>query len=197
MADIDALRAIVEPVVDSLDAAIYDLEFENGTLKITVDRPGGVDLETIAEVTRQVSRQLDLDDPIPGRYTLEVTSPGLERNLRTTAHWTTAIGDRVRVKTRPHVEGDRRLEGVVSAVDGDTVTLTTDAGAVQLLVTDVDRARTVFEWGPQPKPGGPKPKSKAAASTTPTDAEPSDPTSATMAADDTSRGGHGPSKEHA
>lgn len=218
MANIDTLRSIVEPIVTDLDAAIYDLEFESGTLKVTVDADGGIDLETVAEITRQVSRQLDLDDPIASRYTLEVTSPGLERNLRTPAHWSTATGERVRVKTKPHVEGDRRVDGVVAAVADDSVTIDTTNGAVTLRVDDVERARTVFEWGPQPKPGGPKPKTKSNTKTKSTAAAPAeasdetDPTPATMAADETGRGadtmarseatvpsaaGHDPSKENA
>ena len=174
MANIEVLQAIVAPIVDSLDAEIYDLTFEGGALRITLDRRGGIDLETIAEATRQVSRQLDLDDPIPGAYTLEVTSPGLERTLRTAAHWATAVGEIVRVKLLPHVDGERRVEGRVTGVAGDTVTLDRDGDEVRLRIDEVERARTVFVWGPQPKPGGPK---NAAATSTP-----SDPTTASVAA---------------
>ena len=160
MAKTDQLVAIVGPIVDSLDASLYDLEFEGGTLRITLDRSGGVDLDTISEVTRQVSRQLDLDDPIPGKYTLEVTSPGLERTLRTAAHWQSAIGERVRVKTKPHVDGDRRLDGIIRGVDesAGVVVVDVDGSGLRVAIGDIDRAKTVFEWGPQPKPGGPKPK---------------------------------------
>jgi ribosome maturation factor RimP len=175
MARTEELQPIVEPIVASLDAEIYDLEFESGVLRLTVDRPGGVDLETIAEVTRQLSRQLDLDDPIPGKYTLEVTSPGLERNLRTAAHWATAIGHPVRVKTKPNVESDRRIEGVVTAVDDDAVTIDVDGTPARVRLDDVDRARTVFVWGPQPKPGGPKKQGR------PNTSQP-DPSTAAMAA---------------
>ena len=153
MAKTDQLVAIVGPIVDSLDASLYDLEFEGGTLRITLDRSGGVDLDTISEVTRQVSRQLDLDDPIPGKYTLEVTSPGLERNLRTPAHWATAAGERVKVKLRPGLEGERRVEGVVLDAGEDTVLIDGPDGPVPVAFADVTRARTVFVWGPQPKPG--------------------------------------------
>lgn len=153
MAKIDTLHAIVDPIVDSLDATLYDLEYEGGVLRIAVDRPGGIDLETVAEVTRQVSRQLDLDDPISSKYTLEVSSPGLERNLRTRLHWETALGERVRIKLRPNVEGDRRYEGVLTAVSGDRVTVAIDDGERTCDIADIDRARTVFVWGPQAKPG--------------------------------------------
>jgi ribosome maturation factor RimP len=152
MARIDALREIVAPVVDSLGLQIYDLDFNGGVLKLTVDTAGGVDLDAIAEVTRQVSRQLDLDDPIPGKYTLEVSSPGLERTLRLPEHWATAVGELVRVKLKPAVEGERRLEGTVSGIDGDRVTLDADGTPVSLQLDDVERARTVFTWGPTSPP---------------------------------------------
>mgnify|MGYP003951007297 FL=1 len=170
MARTEVLHAIADPIVSSLGATIYDLEFEGGALKLTVDRPGGIDLETVAEVTRQVSRQLDLDDPIPGKYTLEVTSPGLERNLRTSSHWATAVGETARVKLKPHVEGERRVEGTVTAVDDDVVTVEVAGSPVRLRIDDVDRARTVFVWGGQEKPGGPKNGAKKMPTTNPTTA---------------------------
>jgi len=153
VANVDNLHAIVEPIVGSLDADIYDLEFTNNVLKVTLDRPGGIDLETVAEATRQISRQIDLDDPIPGKFTLEVTSPGLERTLRTSEHWVRSVGDTVRVKATPDFEGERRFEGVVSGVEGDVVTLDVDGTPVSCRLSQIDRARTVFVWGPQPKPG--------------------------------------------
>jgi ribosome maturation factor RimP len=90
-ATISRVTAIVAPLLVDLKLDLYDVEFRGGTLRVTVDTPpgspGGVDLDTIALVTRMVSRDLDHADPIPGRYTLEVTSPGLERTLRTPAHF--------------------------------------------------------------------------------------------------------------
>jgi ribosome maturation factor RimP len=153
MATIDTLRELAAPIVAALDAEIYDLEFTGGVFRVTVDRAGGVDLETVAEATRQISRQLDLDDPIPGRFTLEVTSPGLERNLRTAEHWSKAVGEHVRVKMQSTHDGERRVDGTVVSADQDTATLDGADGTVQIPLAAVERARTVFAWGPKPKPG--------------------------------------------
>ncbi|MCB1284269.1 MAG: ribosome maturation factor RimP [Microthrixaceae bacterium] len=165
MANLDALRDLVAPIVASLDAEIYDLEFNGGVLKITVSASGGIDLDTIGEITAQVSRQLDLDDPISSRYTLEVSSPGLERTLRTPAHWSSAVGEQVRVKLKSFVEGDRRVEGTLLRSNDERATLETASGQVDVEFDLIDRARTVFEWKPTPKPGqsGSKPTAKPTA----------------------------------
>jgi ribosome maturation factor RimP len=157
MAVSDTLREVVLGALAPLDVELYDLEHHGGTVKVTVDRPGGIDIDAVAEVTRAVSRALDDADPIPGSYHLEVSSPGLERVLRTVAHWRGAVGERVKVKLRPEAEGDRRVDGVVAAVGDDEVTVEVADGDERIVrLADVERARTVFEWGPAPKPGGPK-----------------------------------------
>lgn len=156
MANLERLHGIVEPLLADLDATLYDLEFSGGLLRITLDRAGGIDLDSLSEANRRISRALDIEDPIPGRYTLEVTSPGLERALRTNAHYQRAIGERIRVKLRPGVDGDRRIDGVLTEVDEDRITVLTDSGALVAALADIERARTVFLWGPSPKPGTPK-----------------------------------------
>src|SRR5215475_814196 len=111
----DTLRRVVEPVVRGLGVELFDLERSGGRVVVTIDRaPDGVDLDTIATVTRAVSRALDDADVISGRYVLEVTSPGLERTLRNPAQYRWAIGKTVSVRliapesTEAH---DRRATG--------------------------------------------------------------------------------------
>lgn len=155
------VRELIEPLVVAADASLYDLEFAGGTLRVTVDAPGGIDMERVGSITRQISRALDEHDPIAGQYTLEVSSPGLERALRRPEHFVGALGSQVAIKTRPGVEGDRRIKGTLIAADDDAITVALadgDPGATRALQLDqIERARTVFEWGPSPKPGGPKP----------------------------------------
>jgi len=170
---LDRVRALVLPIVADLHLDLYDLEFRGGTLRVTIDTlpgsQGGVDIDQLALVTRLVSRDLDHHDPVPGHYTLEVTSPGLERMLRTTAHFQREVGKTVNVRLRDTAGADRRLQGVLVAADDDTFTVRLEApaadGSTERTVpyTLLDRARTVFVWGPAPKPGGPKGAAKGKA----------------------------------
>lgn len=154
---VDRVRALVEPIVADLGLDLYDLEFAGGVLRVSVDTPpggeSGVDLDTLALATRLVSRELDHSDPVPGRYTLEVTSPGLERNLRLPRHFQREIGKTVALRLRELLDGRRRLQGDLVAAGDDTATIRTDDGDVEVLYHLIERARTVFVWGPAPKPG--------------------------------------------
>ena len=174
---IERITRMVAPLVSDLHLDLYDIEFRGGTLRITVDTPpgseGGVSLDTISLLTRMISRDFDHDDPMPGAYTLEVTSPGLERTLRTPAHYQREIGKTVALRLRDVVQGERRVQGTLVAADDvqATIRLDDDSGGsstelVERTVpyTQIDRARTVFVWGPAPKPGKPKPGAKKAAS---------------------------------
>jgi ribosome maturation factor RimP len=150
----DRVRAIVEPLLSQRGLQLYDIEQQGSVLRITADGPGGVSLDTLGELSKDVSRALDEVDPIPGRYTLEVSSPGVERRLRTAAHFALAVGETVAVRTHPGVE-PRRVSGELAVADGEGVTLRADDGAeVRLGYDEIERARTVFDWGgPAPKPG--------------------------------------------
>jgi ribosome maturation factor RimP len=154
------VRDLVEPIASDLGLDLYDLEQRGGTLRVTIDTPpgseGGVDMDKLALATRLISREMDHHDPMPGRYTLEVTSPGVERTLRTPAHFQREIGKSINVRVADTTEGQRRFEGVLVAADDTTATLRLDDADLTehvISLADIDRARTVFVWGPQPKPG--------------------------------------------
>jgi ribosome maturation factor RimP len=122
---------------------------------VLLDRPGGIDVDALTSATRQISAAMDADPSFQGAAMLEVSSPGLERKLRTPEHFAGAVGDRVKIKLRPGVEGDRRLDGVLSTATVDTVTVTPDAGDPRTVpLEDITTAHTEFVWGPAPKPGG-------------------------------------------
>jgi ribosome maturation factor RimP len=175
---LDRVRALVEPIASDLDLDLYDLEQRGGTLRVTIDTPpgpdGGVDMDKLALATRLISREMDHQDPMPGRYTLEVTSPGVERTLRTPVHFQREIGKTVNVRLTDTNAAQRRFEGVLIAADETTATLRLDDDELTeqvVRLADIDRARTVFVWGPKPKPGGkgaPKKKKPGANQTKPT-----------------------------
>jgi len=150
MTVVERVRSIIQPLLEAEDVECFDVEYGGGRLVVLVDRPGGIDLDTITHVTHVVSGALDREDPIPGgRYVLEVSSPGLERRLRTPAHFQRFIGSVVSVKTHSTTEGERRVKGLLTEAD-DTGFTVADR---RLAYDDIERAQTVFEWGPAPKPG--------------------------------------------
>jgi ribosome maturation factor RimP len=154
----DRVRDLVLPLLDDRDLDLYDVEMQGPVLRVVVDSApgsgGGLDLDVLADATRAVSRALDDADPISGRYTLEVTSPGLERTLRRPEHFERAVGETVKIRTVAGVSDERRVEGqLVSADDAGVVVRTgaNDGGMAveqRLAYHDIERARTVFEWGP-------------------------------------------------
>ena len=156
---VERVRELVAPLVAEADLDLYDLDLAGGVLSVLVDAPGGADIDAISRLARTISRVLDEHDPIEGKYALEVGSPGLERPLRTPAHYVGAVGTTVKVKTKPGVEGDRRVEGTVATADEHTVTIHTADGDDRTLdYDDIERARTTFEWGSAAKPTSSKKK---------------------------------------
>jgi len=149
----DRVRRIVEPLLAEQGLECFDVEFTGGRLVVMADRPGGVDLDALTEATHRISAALDREDPVPTRYILEVSSPGLERRLRTPEHFRRFVGATVSVKLEPGTEAPRRLRGRLDAADDSGITV---AGRA-IPYEEIERAQTVFEWGPSPKPGKPRP----------------------------------------
>jgi ribosome maturation factor RimP len=168
------VRRVVEAALASSDLELWDVETHPGLVRVVVDRQGGVDLDTLTSVNRLVSEGLDRDDPMPaGRYRLEVSSPGVERALRTPDHFQRAVGASVSIKTRPGTSGARRLEGRLAAADNEGIVVASEGATtsgqgsetfVGIPYGDIERARTVLLWGPAasgmtasgPKASGPK-----------------------------------------
>jgi ribosome maturation factor RimP len=178
--EIDRVHALVAPIAADLQLDVYDIERRGATVRITLDTPpgsdGGITLDSLSLATRLISRELDHEDPIAGHYTLEVTSPGLERQLRTPAHFQREVGKTITIRLRdPHAD-PRRIQGALTAADERTATLLLDDGTERIVsIDDVDKARTVFEWGPKPKPGKQPSgsKKKTASNQAPSDQAPS------------------------
>ncbi|MSV93613.1 MAG: hypothetical protein F2860_04045 [Actinobacteria bacterium] len=152
------IEALIAPVMTDLGLELYDLEYNGGIVKITVDTPpgspGGIDVDQLSRCTRLISRELDHDDPVPGHYTLEVSSPGLERNLRLPRHFQREVGKTAAVRLSDVLNGERRLTGVIESAGVETFLLRLANGEERVVPYDrIDRAKTVFVWQAQPKPG--------------------------------------------
>jgi len=119
----EVAAALLRAHVEAVGCELYDVIWAPGLLRVLVDRDGGIDLNTLAKLSPVLSRALDdaEPDPIPGRYTLEVSSPGLERQLTQAAHYRRFVGTPINVKLTAAAagDGDRRFRAVLEAADDD------------------------------------------------------------------------------
>ncbi len=161
---------LLAPIVATAGVELLDVEWTGGTLRVVLDHEDGVNTDSLTTVNRLISPILDQHDPVPGRYTLEVSSPGVERPLRRLEHFRRAIGEEIVVKTIATVE-PRRVKGELQSVADSSLTIDvtevdgvdlTEAEPRVLALADVSTARTVFDWGPTPKLGGKNPGPKSA-----------------------------------
>jgi ribosome maturation factor RimP len=157
MGPAENVRELVEPLVTAAGLECWEVELAPGIVRVLVDRPGGIDLDALGHLTQVISAALDDHDVVPGgRYQLEVSSPGVERTLRTPAQYRRFIGTLLSIKTSVAVDGERRFRGVLLAADDDGVTLELGAVSRRLAYDDIQKAHTVLVWGPTPKPGQPR-----------------------------------------
>lgn len=140
----ERVRSLVEPALSDRGYEVVDVERQGPVLRVTVDRAGsgGIDLDAVTEATRLVNEVLDRNDLMGDTTSLEVSSPGVERPLRTPEHFKRFVGTEVAVKAKAGTEGERRIAGVLEAADEEGVVV---AGR-RLAYVDIERARTVFVW---------------------------------------------------
>jgi len=157
MAVVDDVRRLIEPWLAAERLELDDLELKGSgrgrTLRVVIDADGPLDLDRIAEVSGGIGRLLDAETDLSDPYQLEVTSPGLERPLKTPRHFQKSVGREVSVKVR---RADETLAGkgvLVSADDCGGVVELSDGGQLGFDYDEVVKARTVFTWQAAPKPG--------------------------------------------
>lgn len=141
----ERLIALMEPVIGRLGYELVELEHSAGRtsalVRLYIDRPEGVGLDDCERVSREISALLDVEDPIPTAYTLEVSSPGLDRVLRTGAHFARFVGSRVSVELKVPRDGRRRYTGILVAADAAGIVLEVDRQKVEMGLQEIARAR--------------------------------------------------------
>lgn len=155
-ADLEHVRQIAERVTASQGLELVDLEFRGGgkarLLRLFIDKPGGVTHEDCAFVSRELGTILDVEDAIPGgSYTLEVSSPGLDRKLVKAADYERFAGNRVRVSTREPVEGNRHFDGRLQGLRDGRVAVEVSskklpARIVEIELGNIDKANLIPEF---------------------------------------------------
>jgi ribosome maturation factor RimP len=149
---VHAVWALAEPLLVAAGLELVDVRFqpEGGrvVLRLLIDRPGGgITIDELARVSRELGHLLDAHDTVPGHYNLECSSPGLNRPLVRPAHYHGAIGQRVYIRTRTPVGGRRQFRGVLAAATDDVATVNDpDAGTVALPIGDVERANVEYDF---------------------------------------------------
>lgn len=141
------LTEMLDPAVEALGFEMLGLEFvqagRHSTLRIYIDSDNGITVDNCADVSRQVSAILDVEDPITNEYDLEVSSPGVDRPLFKQHHYEQAVGEEVRLRTKLPQDGRRNFKGDLVKVDGDMLTLKIDNADVMVMLSNVERANMI------------------------------------------------------
>ena len=146
----DDVDRIAAPLLKAAGLDLVDVETRAGNIVVTVDREGGLDLDTLASASKAISAAIDREGVGPSsRYELEVSSPGLERRLRRPEHFRRFVGHQISIRTLPGVDGERRMEGELASADDNGIVVTAPGlpeGRRRLAYGDIERAHTVFDW---------------------------------------------------
>lgn len=146
-AKIGQLQTLLEPAVTALEFELWGIEFlsqgRHSTLRVYIDSPEGVSVDDCARVSHQISGILDVEDPITGNYTLEVSSPGMDRPLFTLEQFAAYAGEQVQIRLRLAFEGRRKYKGVLNGVDGDDVLVVVGDEEYMLPIDYIDRANII------------------------------------------------------
>jgi ribosome maturation factor RimP len=143
---------LAAPLAQSEGMEIVDIEFRpEGTrggrvLRLYMDKEGGPSVDDLSRVSRRLSDLLDSEDTIAGTYTLEVSSPGINRPLKRPEHFARFVGRRIRVRTRDMIEGRRSFLGILCQVLGDGVILTQDGKQYQIPFSMIDKSNYEHDW---------------------------------------------------
>ncbi|MAL03925.1 MAG: ribosome maturation factor RimP [Arenimonas sp.] len=165
------ISELLAPTVEGLGLELLGVEFaptgNSALLRLYIDAPGRhVAIEDCEAVSREISAVLDVEDPITSQYTLEVSSPGIDRPLFTPAQFARFTGEQAKLNLRLPVEGRRRFQARIERVEGETIVLSFDGREMAVAHENIEKARLVPDLvalglAAQPKPTGPRGKRKA------------------------------------
>lgn len=161
------LNELLAPTIADLGLELVGVEFSpnagGSLLRVYIDEPErGVTIEDCERASREISALLDVNDPVAGRYTLEVSSPGLERPLFTLEHFARFVGESAKINVNLPLDGRRRFQGRIVAVEGDRIVIDQDGTPVAIAHANVAKARLVPDYAalglaPPRREGGKKP----------------------------------------
>jgi len=143
----ERLTEMLAPSVEDLGYELVGIEYvragKHSTLRVYIDQEAGILVEDCAAVSRQVSAIMDVEDPITNEYTLEVSSPGLERPLFNAAQYEAFIGEEVKVQLRMPIQNRRKWKGVISSVDGEIISIAVEGKEERFALSNIQKANIV------------------------------------------------------
>ncbi|MCF1183035.1 ribosome maturation factor RimP [Marichromatium gracile] len=139
-------RRVVEPMGYELVGVEFFQHGTNATLRVYIDHPDGITLDDCTSVSHQLSGVLDVEDPLPGQYDLEISSPGVERPLVFPEHYARFVGRQVKMRLAEKVQGRRRLQGVLVGSDDVQVSIEVDGEVWQIPYGVIESSRLVVDW---------------------------------------------------
>lgn len=144
------LTDMLKPAVEEVGKTLLGCEFisagNHSVLRLFIDHEDGIEVDDCAEVSRQVGAILDVEDPISSEYSLEVSSPGLDRPLFEMSHFQAVVGETINVKLSMPLNGRRKFKGKLSAIEGDTLVVLLDGEEYELIFSNIDKANLVFNF---------------------------------------------------
>lgn len=145
----DKLQGVIEPTVTSMGYEFVGLDYQgrpkNSLLRVYIDKEEGITVDDCALVSRQISAVMDVEDPVAGHYTLEVSSPGLDRPLFTAEHFEHFAGSKVQVRLASPLNGRRKFRGMLQGMSGEDVIVVVDDEEYCLPLASIEQARVIPE----------------------------------------------------
>lgn len=143
----ERLTEMLAPSVEDLGYELVGVEYvragKHSTLRVYIDQEAGILVDDCAAVSRQVSAIMDVEDPITNEYTLEVSSPGLERPLFTASQYAAFVGEEVKVQLRMPIQNRRRWKGVITSVDGEIISVAVEGKEERFALSNIQKANIV------------------------------------------------------